>query len=154
MPKETSQPDPNIYQRVVSSCINANIRKASRAITQLYDEFLQPSGLLATQFRLLGAVASYGPLALAPLAEELTLDPTTLARNLKPLEREGLLEISVGEDRRTRMIKITWKGQNALMKALPLWEAAQAWVISHLGEDRWQSMLADWNELAALAYER
>jgi DNA-binding MarR family transcriptional regulator len=154
MPNETSQPDQNMYRRIVSSCVNANIRKASRAITQLYDEFLQPSGLLATQFRLLGAVASYGPLALAPLAEELALDPTTLARNLKPLEREGLLEISVGEDRRTRMIKITRKGQNTLMKALPLWEAAQAWVISYLGEDRWQTMLVDWNELSALAHGR
>jgi DNA-binding MarR family transcriptional regulator len=65
-----------------------------------------------------------------------------------------LLEISVGEDRRTRRIKITRKGQNVLMKALPLWEAAQAWVISHIGEDRWQTMLIDWNELSALAHAR
>lgn len=132
-------------------CTNANLRKTSRAITQLYDEFLQPSGLLGTQFRLLGAVFANGPIALAPLAEELTLDPTTLARNLKPLERDGLLEISIGEDRRTRMVNITEKGENALQKALPLWEEAQAWVISRLGEDRWRAMLGDWNELVSLS---
>jgi len=135
-------------------CTNANLRKTARAITQLYDEFLQPSGLLGTQFRLLGAVFANGPIALAPLAEELTLDPTTLARNLKPLERDGLVEISIGEDRRTRIVNITEKGENALQKALPLWEEAQAWVISRLGEDRWRAMLSDWNELVSLSRQR
>jgi DNA-binding MarR family transcriptional regulator len=154
MQNEKLQPGPDAYKRVVSMCINANLRKTSRAITQLYDEFLQPSGLLGTQFRLLGAVASNDPIALAPLAEELTLDPTTLARNLKPLERDGLVEISVGEDRRTRMVTITEKGQESLLKAFPLWEEAQTWVISHIGEDHWRTMLADWNELTSLVRER
>jgi DNA-binding MarR family transcriptional regulator len=154
MPKQNPQPDQDVYNRVVTMCINANLRKMSRIITQLYDEMLQPSGLLGTQFRLLGAVASRSPIALAPLAEELTLDPTTLARNLKPLERDGMVEISIGEDRRTRMVKITEKGQEALGKALPLWEEAQAWVISQLGEDRLRGMLADWNELVSLVRRR
>ena len=154
MQNKKTQPDPEVYKHVVALCTNANLRKTSRAITQLYDEFLQPSGLLGTQFRLLGAVASNGPIALAPLAEELTLDPTTLARNLKPLERDGLVVVSVGDDRRTRMVKITENGQTALLKALPLWQESQAWVISHIGEDRWRAMLADWNELASLVHER
>jgi DNA-binding MarR family transcriptional regulator len=154
MKKGKPQPGPDTYQRIAALCINANLRKTARAITQLYDEFLQPSGLLGTQFRLLGAAASTGPIALAPLAEELTLDPTTLARNLKPLERDGLVEISAGEDRRTRMVRITEKGQDALQKAFPLWEEAQAWVIRHIGEDHWRTMLADWNELTSLVRER
>jgi DNA-binding MarR family transcriptional regulator len=154
MPNGKNQIGPDAYKRVVALCINANLRKTARAITELYDEFLQPSGLLGTQFRLLGAVASSGPIALAPLAEELTLDPTTLARNLKPLERDRFVEISVGADRRTRMVKITEKGQEVLLKAFPLWEEAQAWVVSHIGEDHWRAMLADWNELASLARER
>jgi DNA-binding MarR family transcriptional regulator len=154
MQNQKPQPDPGVYNRVVTMCINANLRKMSRTITQLYDEILEPSGLLGTQFRLLGAVASHSPIALAPLAEELTLDPTTLARNLKPLERDGLVEISIGEDRRRRMVKITEKGQDALLKALPLWEEAQAWVTSQLGEDRMRAMLADWNELVSLVRQR
>lgn len=153
---ETRKPQvgPDAYQRIASLCINTNLRKTARAITQLYDGFLQPSGLLTTQFRLLGAVASNGPIALAPLAEELTLDPTTLARNLKPLERDGFVKISVGEDRRTRMINITEKGGDALRKAFPLWEEAQAWVISQIGEDRWRTMLDDLDELASLVHKR
>lgn len=154
MQNQKPQPDPDVHRQAVTWCTNANLRKTSRVITQLYDEFLQPSGLLGTQFRLLGAVTANGPIALAPLAEELALDPTTLARNLKPLERDGLVEISIGEDRRTRIVKITEKGQDALLKALPLWEEAQAWVISQLGEDRWRAMLADWNELASLVRAR
>jgi DNA-binding MarR family transcriptional regulator len=154
MQNKKHQSDLDVYRRVITSCTNANLRKTSHAITQLYDEFLQSSGLLGTQFRLLGAVASNGPIALAPLAEELTIDPTTLARNLKPLERDGFVDISTGEDRRTRIVTITQKGRETLLKALPLWEEAQAWVISRLGEKRWRTMIADWNELASLVRER
>jgi DNA-binding MarR family transcriptional regulator len=143
-----------VFRRVVTLCTCGNLRTTARVITQLYDEFLQPSGLLVTQFKLLGALAMHGSIALSPLAEQLALDPTTLARNLKPLEREGLVDISVGEDRRTRMVRMTERGQDALAKALPLWEAAQAWVISQIGEERWQAMLGDWAELVSLAHQR
>lgn len=123
-------------------------------ITQLYDAFLQPSGLLVTQFKLLGALAAHGSLALSPLADLLALDPTTLARNLKPLERDGLVDIAVGEDRRKRMVRLTERGQDALAKALPLWEEAQTWVISQLGQERWRAMLTDWAALVSLARQR
>lgn len=155
MTDEISQPDPDVYHRIATLCTNANLRNTARVITQLYDEFLEPSGLLGTQFRLLGAVAANGSIALTPLAEALSLDPTTLARNLKPLERDGLVEVSVGEDdRRMRVVTLTEAGLQALMKAIPLWEEAQAWIIDQLGEDRWRSMLADWAELVSLANKR
>ncbi len=143
-----------IFWRIVVQCTNSNLRRTSRAVAQLYDEFLQPSGLLATQFMLLGAIAGNGPIALTPLAEMLMLDPTTLARNLKPLQREGLVEISPGEDRRTRMLRITVQGKEALAKAFPLWEEAQKWVIAQLGEDHWRAMLGDWSELVSLVRRR
>lgn len=123
-------------------------------ITQLYDTFLAPSGLLITQFKLLGAIAAHEAIALSPLAEQLALDPTTLARNLKPLARKGLVEIAPGEDRRTRLVRITEQGQEALSKALPLWEAAQTWVITQMGQDRWQAMFGDWATLAARIRQR
>lgn len=140
----------DIFNRVAAQCICANLRKTSRVITQLYDEFLQPSGLLATQFRLLGAIAAHGPVALTPLADGLAMDPTTLARNLNPLKRDGLVTVSPGEDRRTRVVRITDQGRAALSRALPLWEEAQAYIISQLGEDRWQAMLGDWSDLVAV----
>ncbi|MBO0783244.1 MAG: MarR family transcriptional regulator [Ktedonobacteraceae bacterium] len=155
MHDQASQPNQAIYQQVATLCTCGNLRTTARVITQLYDAFLQPSGLLVTQFKLLGALAAHGAIALSPLAEQLALDPTTLARNLKPLERDGLVAISVGEeDRRTRMVRLTERGQNALEKALPLWEEAQAWVISQIGQERWRAMLGDWATLVALTHQR
>lgn len=150
MQDESSQARQDKYHQVVAHCTCANLRKTARVITQLYDDFLQPSGLLGTQFRLLGAVAAKGSIAVTPLAELLEVDPTTLARNLRPLERDGLIEIAPGEDRRTRVVSITQQGQRALARALPLWEEAQAFVISRLGEERWRAMLGDWSDLVSL----
>ena len=153
MEKQNPPHDQDIYSRVVTSCVCANLRKASRVITQMYDEILQPSGLLATQLILLVAIAANDSMAVTPLAEGLAMDPTTLARNLKPLERDGLVEISPGADRRTRVVKITAQGRQALDKALPLWGEAQVWVISQVGEDRWRAMLGDWSELVTLVHK-
>ena len=150
MKNKDFQASQDIYQRVSTQCLCANLRQAARAITQLYDEFLKPSGLLGTQFRLLGAIAAHGPVALTPLADQLAVDPTTLARNLKPLERDGLVEISKGEDRRTRVLRITERGLDAMFMAVPLWEEAQAWVISQIGEERGRIMLGDWSEIGSL----
>jgi DNA-binding MarR family transcriptional regulator len=154
MQQQTSHQKQAVYQQVATLCTCGNLRTTARVITQLYDEFLQPSGLLVTQFKLLGALAAHGSIALSPLADLLALDPTTLARNLKPLERDGLVDISVGEDRRMRMVRLTERGQDTLDKALPLWEEAQAWVISQIGQERWHVMLNDWAALVALAHQR
>ncbi len=153
MQQQASQLNQAVYQQVATLCTCGNLRTAARFITQLYDDFLQPSGLLVTQFKLLGALAAHGSIALSPLADLLALDPTTLARNLKPLERDGLVDISIGEDRRTRVVRITERGQGALAKALPLWEEAQAWVISQIGHERWRTMLSDLAALVSLAHQ-
>jgi DNA-binding MarR family transcriptional regulator len=151
MQHQASQQNQAVYQQVATLCTCGNLRTTARLITQLYDAFLQPSGLLVTQFKLLGALAAHGSIALSPLAEQLALDPTTLARNLKPLERDGLVSISIGEDRRTRLVHLTEQGQEVLAKALPLWEEAQAWIINQIGQERWRAMLSDWAALVALA---
>jgi len=154
MQNQNPKPDLSQFQYVATQCTCANLRKTSRVITQLYDEFLEPSGLLATQFLLLGAVGTSGSIAVTPLAEQLAMDPTTLARNLKPLERDGLVEISKGSDRRTRVVRLTERGQEALVKAFPLWEQAQAYVIGQIGADRQRAMLGDWSELVSRVRKR
>ena len=132
-------------------CTCSNLRKASRIITKLYDAVLQPSGLLATQAIVLTAIAANGTVRLSRLAEQLAMDRTTLARNLRSLETGGLVEVSAGEDRRTRLLRLTDRGEEALSKVVPLWKEAQAFVIDRLGEDRWRAMMGDWAELVALA---
>jgi len=69
------------------------------------------------------------------------MDRTTLTRNLKPLEKQGLIEIQPGKDRRIRLVMLTEKGQEALAQALPFWEKAQTEAINRLGLGPWHNLL-------------
>ncbi len=136
---------------MAAACPCLNVRKAARAVTQLYDGVLQPSGLRATQFGLLGAIALAGEPTLTRLAEELVMDQTTLTRNLKPLERRGLIAIEAGADRRTRVVMVTTAGRQALTAALPLWQEARAQVIAQLGDEHLRTLLTELNAVTRLA---
>jgi DNA-binding MarR family transcriptional regulator len=131
------------------SCACNNVRRAARAVTQLYDETLRPTGLRATQFTLLTALRIQGPISLNRLAEQLVMDRTTLTRNLQPLEKKGLVHIEAGEDRRTREASLTDTGHRALAKAFPLWRQAQSRVAEGLGEERLQGLLGELGAVVA-----
>ncbi len=134
----------NIAQvsRVPTTCIGMHARRASRIITQIYDEALRPIGLVLNQFTLLVSIHLMGSTSITRLAQELFTDQTTLTRNLKLLEKRGLVEIQPGSDRRVRMVSLTAEGQATLAKALPLWEQAQAEVIERFGQDRSRALLS------------
>ncbi|WP_158906317.1 MarR family winged helix-turn-helix transcriptional regulator [Burkholderia sp. L27(2015)] len=103
-------------------CNCSSLRSATRTLSLAYDEVLRPSGLRLTQFSILARIAAVGPHPLNDLAEMLAMDRTTLGRNLKPLERDDLVCLEVGMDRRQRVINLTAAGRRALMRAKPLWE--------------------------------
>ena len=86
-----------------TSCACFSLRKVTRAVTQLYDEMLRPAGLRGTQFSLLVAVQMAGPVGVTRLAELTVMDRTTLTRNLELLQKQGLIEIAAGADRRSRI---------------------------------------------------
>lgn len=125
-----------------AGCACLNLRGAARAVTQLYDEFLKPSGLKATQFSVLATVAKEGPASMTAISSALVMDRTTLTRNLKPLMDRGLVkEKKSSVDRRQRHISLTRAGKAALSRALPLWNQAQNQVVTGIGLARWQGML-------------
>jgi len=136
--------------RVAWHCTCFNVRRASRAVTQFYDDIMAPSGIKATQFTMLGAVALMGPASVTRLAEHLALDRTTLTRNLKVLASQGLIAISAGEDRRERVVSLTEDGQAAIERATPVWHEAQDALTARFGEERWRRMIEDMNDLGAL----
>jgi DNA-binding MarR family transcriptional regulator len=105
------------------NCLAA--RKAARYLTAAYDKVLAPSGLRITQFTILYKLARLGPMTIKPLAAAIAMDRTTLATNLKPLERDGLLVTAAAEDRRATAIEITETGRARLNAAIPLWTLAQ-----------------------------
>ncbi len=130
-------------QAVATTCTCFNLRKASRLVTHLFDEKLKPTGLLGTQFTILIAIASIGSGTISGLAEGLVMDRTTVTRNLKPLERDGLIQIERGQDQRERVVKLTQAGQDRLAQAFPLWQQAQAQIIEALGQQDWENLLAN-----------
>ena len=136
--------------RIAWLCTCFNVRRASRAVTEFYDSILAPSGVRATQFTMLGAVALMGPASVTRLAEHLALDRTTLTRNLKVLAQGGLVAISAGEDKRERVVRLTEDGQAAINRATLLWQEAQGVVAEKFGEARWRRMIEDMAELSAL----
>ena len=73
------------------------------------------------------------------------LDRTTLTRNLRPLEKHGMIKTGAGDDRRTRMISLTKKGLNKLEAAIPLWKQAQKEVTKYLGNNRFDKFLNELN---------
>ncbi len=142
---------PTRYMEMGRSCACFNLRKAARAVTRLYDDFLRPTGLRSTQYSVLIAAKLSGPVTLTKLAELTVNERTTLTRNLTVLEKKGLVLIEPGMDRREHQVTITEKGQEALTAALPLWEAAQAHIEAGLGVDRMGRMLKDLSEVVSLS---
>lgn len=127
------------------NCTCFNLRKATRVVTQLYDEALKPTGLRSTQFSLLCMVQSKGPVGVADLANALVTDRTTLTRNLNPLMDRKLLKVIDGSDARRRPIVITSEGIETLNQAMPLWRKVQSKLVLKFGNDRWANMIEDLN---------
>jgi DNA-binding MarR family transcriptional regulator len=111
--------------RLCRDCVCSAVRRSARAITHHYDEALRGSGLRITQFTILAALVQTGPMAMTRLAAFLSLERTTLTRNLKPLLRDALVELRAQKDGRVRKIAITAKGEAAARDAFPFWKGAQ-----------------------------
>ena len=109
----------------LNNCNCFAIRKAARHVTQAFDATLAPSGIRVTQFMILMALDRESGLSVNELAETMVMNRTTMGKNLRPLERDGLLEIRISKiDRRSRDILLTRKGRSLLERAYPLWRNA------------------------------
>jgi len=134
-----------------AECLCFNIRKASRMVTQIYDEIMQKTRLRGTQFTILANIAGYQSLTITVLAEKLVMDRTTLTRNLKPLEKQGLIVIAPGADRRTRSVQLSTSGHQVLASALPLWRQAQQKMTKQMGKERLSHLIEELRALEKMA---
>ncbi len=148
---EDTPPSKRLDTAELTACTCANLRKASRAVTQVYDAALQPTGLKATQFTLLATMATLGDLPLTRLAEALVMDRTTLTRNLKPLVGKGLVDVARDDDQRVRRIGLTPSGRTAFDEALPHWRNAQSRFVEGLGQERLRDLLVGIGEAVSIA---
>src|SRR5881296_2964453 len=121
----------------LSPCVCNTLRMVTRAVTQLYDDGLRPSGLRVTQFSILAAIARMGEANLRVLEDTLAIDQTTLTRSLNLLARDGVIERASHPDGRIKAMRLTSKGRRALEVARPLWAHAQGKVLGELGTKAW-----------------
>jgi DNA-binding MarR family transcriptional regulator len=117
-------------------CTNFKLRQLLRRVAQLYDSELAQVGLKTTQFSLLSHVQSLGPVRPVDLADAMTLDASTLTRNLKPLIAAGWLALDPGADGRSRLVRITDSGRAKRTEAQRRWRVAQEALNAQLGTQR------------------
>jgi len=132
-----------VCREIARECTLFAVRSVSRAVTRLYEEALAPAGLKATQLSILVATAARGGWTMSGLAEALNMDRTTLTRNMRPLQRKGLMRIGGGRDQRSSSVDLTERGHAVLHRAYPLWRKTQKRLISRLGKRRWASLIGE-----------
>jgi DNA-binding MarR family transcriptional regulator len=118
----------------------ASLRRASRVLTQLYDDAFRPLGLRATQFTILQALSLAGEVTQGLLGEILAMDSTTLTRTLDILERRGWIAKRHGEDRREWRLRLSKRGETQLQRALPAWRSVQDRLHTQLGNEAWENL--------------
>ena len=119
-------------------CACHKVRMAARAVTRAYDEALRPARLRASQLAVLVAINNNdGAISIVALAKIMGMDRSTLTRNLRPLEKEGLVAIGLEGWRRSRALEITEQGRWRLREALPLWRRAQDALRHRLSDRGW-----------------
>ncbi|MGO9986298.1 MAG: MarR family winged helix-turn-helix transcriptional regulator [Rhodomicrobium sp.] len=130
MTKKSQAPEKTLVAEVraaIEACAGWNSRLAARRITQFLDKRMAPSGLSIAQFGLMAQIAAARDDTLGALALRTGLDQSTLSRNLRGLERDGLVEIAIVEgDLRRRAVWLTEKGATILESALPVYRRAHA----------------------------
>ena len=117
-------------------CTNFKLRQLVRRVSQRYDAEVGKAGLKTTQYSLLSHVLRLGPIRPGDLAAAMTMDASTLTRNLKPMLAAGWLQLSAGEDGRSRLVHITDAGRDKRAEAQRHWKAAQEGLNRLLGVER------------------
>jgi DNA-binding MarR family transcriptional regulator len=131
----------------------ANLRRATRALTQRYDEVLRPLGLTITQFTILQALSFTGEITQGRLGEILAMDSTTLTRTLEVMNKQGWIVKNYGTDRRERRLRLTRTGKSELNRAVPYWQSTQEALRVRLGKQRWDALTELINDTTSMIAE-
>lgn len=123
-----------ITHLVRDTCLCLHVQRAARAVARRFDEALRPLALTHGQFSLLMSLNRPEPPSIGSVANLLAMDRTTLTANLKPLERRGLVTVTVDQaDKRSRRMALTSAGRSLLAAAVPIWKRTHAAIDRLLG---------------------
>ena len=136
MPSKTL-PNPTV-DRMGRDCLAMRTRLLSRTVTSVYDEALRPLGITIGQLNILAIVAKRGPIAQGEVAQFLSMEKSTMSRNVERMRRHGWLEEAsgrvAGDSGRRVLLDVSGSGRRMLGRAAPRWSAAQAEVTALLGK--------------------
>ena len=130
------------------NCVCFNLRRATRALTQFFDAELRLHGIRPTQTPILTALAAKSDWSMETMSKWLGMERTTLLRNLRPLQRDGLVTAKGGGRGGHVELELTEKGRKALAKILPAWRSAQDRAVAVLGNERWSAIIGDLDKVA------
>jgi DNA-binding MarR family transcriptional regulator len=125
---------------LLAECACDDLRKATRTVTRMYEDFLRDEELSVTQFSLLSVIRAGKELSVSTLGRDMGLDRSSITRALAPLERDGLIHSRPGADKRIRIVSVTNKGRKLVEDAAPKWRQAQEALMQTIGEDCWRAM--------------
>jgi DNA-binding MarR family transcriptional regulator len=125
-------------------------RRASRALTQFYDQALRPIGLRPTQLTILQVLARADEVSQGRLGEMLAMDSTTLTRTLGIIRRRGWIDERRGKDQRERRLRLSSAGEIELKRAMVVWEEVQSRLRKKLGGKAWKNLLQLTNQVTEL----
>ncbi len=123
-------------------CACATLRRATRVVTQLYEDAFRPFGLTAPQFTVLAVLSAFGEMTHSRLGELLATDATTLTRVLQLMTRRGWLRTNTGKDRRQRLISLSESGLEIFSQAKPAWHEVQGKLQEAYGAADWGKALS------------
>src|SRR5262249_46221271 len=127
----------------MENCVCFNLRWVTRAVTRSFDAEIRRLGVGPTQTPILGALQARDGWSTAELSEWLGMERTTLVRNLRPMQRDGLVRAKGGGRGGHVELTITEKGRASLAETIPAWRAAQDKVVAILGRERWSNLIRD-----------
>src|SRR5258705_10423084 len=125
---------------LLTGCACFDLRRATRAVSRMYDDFLRDAGLNITQFSMLRLICAEKELSISTLGRYMVMERTSITRALAPLQRDGLIRSRPGADKRIRIVSLTNKGRKLVEDAEPKWRQAQEALMQTIGEDRWRAM--------------
>jgi DNA-binding MarR family transcriptional regulator len=137
----------------MENCVCFNLRWVTRKVTQFFDAEMRRHGIRPTQGTILASLITKDSWNMAELSDWLGMERTTLLRNLRPLQRDGLVKVGGGGRGRLVELAITPKGRKQMEKLTPAWKSAQSAAVKTLGKKRWSAVLSDL-ETAALALNK
>lgn len=139
-----------LLDEVMGRCAAMKTLCAARTIARLFDEAIRSTDLTITQFTLLIAIGKARPISISQIGTHLSLDRSSVTRNLKPLEAAGLVTRGPEGEKRMRQVLLTHAGKVKLKEAYPLWQRAQDAVEAALSDSSYSVTMRGMTKLSSI----